>query len=1223
MQEDMLRFPLKFNPKRVVWMRSEGYRAAVAAATVVSVLLSSAAQGQVTEVTVPAGAIVPTLITLPVDALVDPEHSYIKIRADAGVTPTFKIYPDPGSINAGLSISGTTTATIYSTDLATYVADAQLTELKSDIYTVDISHYNDDGMGGPGPGRLGTDSDLVLDNWVLEISHDDATDERTFHFAIGHTDASASKPAMVLDPPRESVDPPNGIDFTKDDSGGDLKLLVNNERVLDAIVRSVGTGDLDFTGSSIPSVGDCADFDFPPLNPVMPSLLSPNSTTTISVRYLPQTPGSVTCNGLTASATGVANETLQLLGSAHELEVVMLLDASGSMKESIGGGKTRWDGAVEAAGEFLTLLDQLQSGSGDYGIITFPDPAEPTEPGVSSKTVTSMRPISTADVNQSKVDLVAIGPNGWTPMGHGIARAIGNSTLGFPGFMSGNTDNVRVVLLLSDGEHNRPVGQQFPAPQDFYSDLQSKNIRVYTVAYGAEGEPDYDPAELEQLSLASGVPASVPMPKEANTTSAYALRKDFRDFLLDIEGMLVSPPFDPKAVIAAGGESRHSASVQSGDAAISFILDWSTWQRDRLSFELLTPDCEIVTPEVAAREPDIDYVSSDRYKIYTVKGAYLREQARQGPWQLRVQADGFSSGTEVYMWNVIKKSNLFLRPAFDKSSYSTGEPIQVAARLTNRGRPQLGATVSVDVARPSNSFNNYIAHNHVTDEEIAGVPDSLFLSTVLAKKAYVLNRQRRIPFDLDYVQTPLLLYDDGTHGDKIPSDGVYTNLFTYTSIPGRYTFSFTATGQDDDAVAFSRQETVDVFVDVPLRPDLVRVTFDYKRPLEPGLIHTDVNLVVTDSFANAIIREPYLDPIEVLVEGAEKTGGLRNNLDGSFTQTIVYSERDEPTVGFSHGEDLLAEKTAVVPAALNYVDRITDFRAGSSGNTQNRYSDPRAALDAPQLNKERGFVSLGVGGSIVVLSGDQVFLDGPGDDLIVFETVEEGSQGVRESYVVEAKLFRTSTFKVLGRVAGGTSSFDFASVGAKEVEEIRIIDQSGRSVNSDGHWIGSPGVDIDAVGLRHVRKRDGRLGYITPFAGWFAFDNQLGIDEAPVYGLRLGALLTSSIGIEAAGSVTPTTDAVAKNGTVIQLGGNILFAPFNLGDKARPLLILGAGLTRFEKLSVEDEALSLDFGLGLIYRLGTRFALRGDVKDFLILESDLADNLTHNIQVSGAVVYRF
>ncbi len=51
------------------------------------------------------------------------------------------------------------------------------------------------------------------------------------------------------------------------------------------------------------------------------------------------------------------------------------------------------------------------------------------------------------------------------------------------------------------------------------------------------------------------------------------------------------------------------------------------------------------------------------------------------------------------------------------------------------------------------------------------------------------------------------LYDDGNHGDSLPNDGIYGNVYTPTSVEGSYQFMINATGENNKGRKFTRIKT--------------------------------------------------------------------------------------------------------------------------------------------------------------------------------------------------------------------------------------------------------------------------------------------------------------------------------------------------------------------------------------------------------------------------------
>ncbi|MHA2253594.1 MAG: vWA domain-containing protein, partial [Candidatus Kariarchaeaceae archaeon] len=57
------------------------------------------------------------------------------------------------------------------------------------------------------------------------------------------------------------------------------------------------------------------------------------------------------------------------------------------------------------------------------------------------------------------------------------------------------------------------------------------------------------------------------------------------------------------------------------------------------------------------------------------------------------------------------------------------------------------------------------------------------------------------------IEFQIPLYDDGNHGDSLPNDGIYGNVYTPTSEEGSYQFMINATGENNEGRRFTRIKT--------------------------------------------------------------------------------------------------------------------------------------------------------------------------------------------------------------------------------------------------------------------------------------------------------------------------------------------------------------------------------------------------------------------------------
>lgn len=143
-----------------------------------------------------------------------------------------------------------------------------------------------------------------------------------------------------------------------------------------------------------------------------------------------------------------------------------------------------------------------------------------------------------------------------------------------------------------------------------------------------------------------------------------------------------------------------------------------------------------------------------------------------------------------------------------------------------------------------------------------------------------------------------------------------------------------------------------------------------------------------------------------------------------------------------------------------WADAVVSFTSGKPAAT--RSTDPQACLGKPDYKgiddaaDEKTYLSLGYAGEVVLEFRDNVLIDGPGDDLVVFEigpAVEATSLEISED---------GKHWIPVGGVKGGKASVDIGPfVGPdRRFRFVKVIDARGpESKNSE--W---KGADIDAVG---------------------------------------------------------------------------------------------------------------------------------------------------------------
>jgi hypothetical protein len=771
------------------------------------------------------------------------------------------------------------------------------------------------------------------------------------------------------------------------------------------------------------------------------------------------------------------NKQVALSATCVTLEIVMVLDASGSMALTPDGSALaaneadmRWGSLREAANQFLALLSDFSEGAGRIGIVRFPDINDP----VRFSTPTSEVLLSSAPI-VAPIDTIEEGstPSGLTPMGHGIQTAFGE--------FQDETNNRRWMVIMSDGAHN--LGP--PHPDDYSGtngdSFQGNNIHVFAVAYGDAGEGGSWPPHEQMQRLAEAGFGDDDQYWVAGENDVDSLSEGFRAAI--VTGLALGSITDPLGVLTPGRpELRHSVNILPYDTQVTFVVNWSRHDQERVDVRLLTPLCEMITPDLAAHEAKIQYHGNSRYAIYTFQQDYLRnasdpERPRYGPWTLVVTGNGLEEDDrEAYTYEVITRSDLKMRPRFDQRRYWAGDPVTVSVRLLLNGKPIPDATVSMHVEAPGEAAQNWMARQKVSPKEFKRAKEQLEGKDVTALdiKAFAVLQQGQ-KFEPSARNQKVIMTDPSRQG-------VYSATFTRTTVPGNYKFHITAVGQTPDCLLFNRERQVHQFLDV--RPeagatfyhaDCRKIVDDNKESLQ-----THIRVWPRDRSNNVVLSPGDIHGRIVLtVEDGKLIDPLKDNLDGSYSAVFRCDVDAQPSIGLKvYGHQVFDKQKLLPVAGLHYADQVLEYKPGRTAQGEDvPHDDPEAALGDATL-KDDEFVHLGINGSLTLGIKDQAVYAGKGDDVAVFVQPAED----RCDYRVEVlPMGPGAQWTVLGTSPGVTRAFGLGAAGIRAVKAIRVVDRSDcREPGASGRVHGA-GVAVRGMGFGKVgplfEKNDGCLAW--------------------------------------------------------------------------------------------------------------------------------------------------
>jgi hypothetical protein len=1013
---------------------------------------------------------------------VDPGYTnemFIRVAmSPKGTDPTFDIAGSIGAIAGDfvkVPLSGT--AAVYTdTTQSNYVADLQALTYDKDGSNLTVAYLI----------RIGFTDPLQTVTWKLRITNNEAT-TREFVAVVADTAAQTQKPWVDVATPAT---------LTYD--------LLTGESVTESVhVANKGTGSVQVQGLTPPALPAGLT-----VKTTLPQTLGPTETFDLEVTFAPTGPGpvaseekrSLVTNPVdTAAGTNPGhNKQVSVSAVAGSLEVVLLLDTSGSMGWDPKGNSlqpgdqhSRLFELVDGTGSFLDKLAHFGNGHGRFGIARFPQ-ATPGNP--STFDVVPMREIP-ASMTGPQGDLTRLTATDNTPMGDGMDRVLNSAT----SYFGNDLGNRRWIVLMSDGAHNAGTNSplEFVAPpQGTASEAASLNgrkIQLAAIGYGIKGFSNVQPELLAALQAGSfrggttngGKIFAVDQDGTTATDLALALAATIKAGLTSLMGS----SRDPDAVFRVGqAEARHDVRVTPYDGRMAFTLAWNTRDANRLRLELLTPGCELITPENAGqgRFQGVTFRGGGRSHAYYVDPSFLTapNATGVGTWTMLVTVPGPIINIDInapqaaptavyerYTYDVLMESTLLLRLEMDRSEYFAGDPIGVTARLTADGLPVRGASVVLSTVEPGQAFANWLAAQDVpgdalaqAQQRLAGQDASPVLEKTLAAQI--------AGFTFDPAKHPssfALIDAAGT--------GRYRATMPASGVPERRALYVTALGTTADGLEFRRE--LQSSVEVLVRPEPAFTVLSINQTAAGA---ATVTVIPKDRFGNVLIAEPVPGGLlRLTARGGELSGSLVNNVDGSYRQELTFPPGSTPSVGLDYlGQTVVPIRPIPPLDDLYYVDEVLSFAPGVVREA-NAHADPAVALGTVAGKPSNQFVALGAAGRLAVAIRDHVIIATHHDDVTVFVHPE----GDRRRYRVEAYDVRGRRWLSLGESPGVTQSFQLGTAGLDATRGIRIVDTSGRAKDVDGQPLTAPGACITGVGVVKIERHRRYGGRFCRWCRWW------------------------------------------------------------------------------------------------------------------------------------------
>jgi hypothetical protein len=620
----------------------------------------------------------------------------------------------------------------------------------------------------------------------------------------------------------------------------------------------------------------------------------------------------------TIDATDPANSdvvSLQVDPVPHGM--VLVLDRSGSMSSTLGGGDTKWYATVRAAHAWLDLFRTLRNGPAHKAaIITFEHdscgwtPSAVHPPAAAATADVTVRDPQTAAGTQGLSSLSSLGnvnalslgpPQTCTPIGDGLVLAL--DTLG-AGLTPGSLGS---VVLLTDGYENSGrvtiasstsggAATTFAAERVLHAAGNSfLGNRLFTIGVGGSVDED----RLNALTGGVGYYRLISDNVRAILPSFVGMLEE----VLDAERVM------PTAGVADPGNPSNAVyfDIPGGEQRVAFLVPWDNlndtllvaWRKQGATGDF-TGDFTVVND---AHPSVVGSFRREGHGLVAINLATVTGAGTPPPTQWRLQHRNSANNTfqpltdadVLCMRDLLTRSEITL----DRHVYYTGDPIGLTCRIRTGGQAVTGAAVLVDVAGPGEGLGTFLATNA---SKIPGLgrggeegglpiwpkgPDPDAGKALMFKFLLQQNGLDALPM----VTPPTLTLSDDGNGD-------YRGALTDTLKEGSYTFRFRVTGTLADGSRFSRLFTRSTWVGVKPDPAASPVITTLVATLPGGA--TTYLVSFTPKSASGEFLGPFRgDVITLTITDGQLDGDLMDNFDGSYGQRILARRGQDPILGIT------------------------------------------------------------------------------------------------------------------------------------------------------------------------------------------------------------------------------------------------------------------------------------------------------------------------------------
>lgn len=615
------------------------------------------------------------------------------------------------------------------------------------------------------------------------------------------------------------------------------------------------------------------------------------------------------------SSNDIAYSIYDLTSIKREAHIGFSMDLSGSMASLFSGPNTKLAVAKEKAQLFVFLIENGQY-LGVYGFAT-DNPNNTTVTATYTGTDNAFYMATIADTAEISAmhaiaglgDRVTIAnaingqdAHGCTPIGQGLLRA----KKGIEDIVSTSPFSpAKAIVLFSDGLQNiRPFVNAVP-PEDCggpgwlvninaQKTFTDNAIPIHSIYFGAEIGWGYDFMNLIK-NQTGGQYVYGACTELDLATVYYSIRGMVDDMLyLQPDGTTSAGGPWPQFEVNfddAPGVATVSAAWELGNGETRLTID----RRQKGDKEWIVNNAALETPPTTHR-----VVTHKSFEVYRF------EPGPNTTWEFRVRQISPRQGREKFTAAVFSNVAIArIQASMDAVGFETGKPLPVYVDLHNGIKPATDATVTAHVKVPGRSFSTLLRkyYKRFSRDPVKPARDASRITTMLPQLKGFLKEDFGSDVIYKYGDVTLTLKDDGIMPDKVKGDGRYTAVLpgSETRVAGDYKVTFIAAGNMPSGKPYQRIATLSTICNVG-PADIGKCVVE--KVLSPAL--KDNRQVATftilpmDKFGNAAFPGSGYN-IKVAAKKGLLMGGVKDNLDTSFTQDVSVKKGEAAAVDISVG----------------------------------------------------------------------------------------------------------------------------------------------------------------------------------------------------------------------------------------------------------------------------------------------------------------------------------